>query len=325
MMIKMKNWTFLSLLPLLLLAACTPPGRGNTGPTPTIGRLDGDAPPGPAIAVAAGPTATATITPIPPPSATAISNPTATAPPAPIDPTVTASPTSSPMAQVDDLPVIEVTETSGAGVDPVTSAARPVSQPPGNATSSQLIFATRSGGDLIAVNIDGTGLRRLTGGVIDPAVSPDGQQVAFTRWDSGEVGTLFVINIDGSNERAILGETLQAKSPTWSPDGQSIVVSFQQGGLRNPGEECRSFDADDGIRLPDDISEITHTSFSNGELKICFIRREDLQWLLRQVDVTSGRFEDLPVDLYSYTPAWDPQNAWRVIYDGERGLMQLDV
>lgn len=205
------------------------------------------------------------------------------------------------------------------------SPGQPVARSDSNCTESRLVFATRSGGDLYVINIDGTGLRKLTSGVIDPVVSPDGRQVAFTRWDSGELGTLYAMNIDGSNERAILGEMLQAKSPTWSPDGQSIVVSFQQGGLRNPGEECRTFDADDGINLPDDIAEITHISFSDGELKICFIRREDLQWLLRQVDVDGGNFEDLPVDLYSFSPTWDPKQAWRVLYNTDKGLMQLDL
>ncbi len=234
-------------------------------------------------------------------------------------------------ATIDTLPVIETTATPGAVTPAAKSAvdsaptAQTAAWQSSQTCSGLLVFATGSGGDLYVVNADGTGLRKLTSGVIDPVVSPDGQQVAFIRWDSGELGTLYTINIDGSNEQAILGEILQAKSPTWSPDGQSIVVSFQQGGLRNPQEECRAFDADDGIRLPDDIAKITHTSFSDGEFKICFVRREDLQWLLREVDVTTAAYEDLPVDLYSYAPTWDPQNAWRVIYEGEKGLMQLDL
>ena len=46
---------------------------------------------------------------------------------------------------------------------------------------------------------------------------------------------------------------------------------------------------------------------------------------MRQVDVASGTFEDLPSDEYSYNPAWDPLNPWRVIYDGNKGLVQVDV
>jgi Tol biopolymer transport system component len=46
---------------------------------------------------------------------------------------------------------------------------------------------------------------------------------------------------------------------------------------------------------------------------------------LRQVDVVTGQFEDMPSDEYSYNPAWDPEQPWRVIYDGKIGLMQFDV
>ncbi len=192
-------------------------------------------------------------------------------------------------------------------------------------TGGKLVFTTKSGGDLYVVNADGTGLRKLTGGVIDPVVSPDGKQVAFTRWDGAEMGTLYVINVDGSGERVVLSETLQAKSPTWSPDGKSIVVSFQHGGVRDPVEECRSFDADDHIRLPQNIRITKMDRDKNGHTTVCFVRIEDLHWGLRQVDVASGKFEDLPADLYSYNPAWDPTNTSRVIYSGEKGLMQLDV
>ncbi|MCL4294416.1 MAG: PD40 domain-containing protein [Anaerolineae bacterium] len=53
--------------------------------------------------------------------------------------------------------------------------------------------------------------------------------------------------------------------------------------------------------------------------------REDLQWRLRRINVATGQFEDIPSDTYTYNPAWDPQNSWRVIYDGDKGLVQLDV
>jgi Tol biopolymer transport system component len=223
-----------------------------------------------------------------------------------------------------DLPVIETVSPNPANPATNGTAGQPAAVRSGSNVGGRLVFATRSGGDLFVSNADGSGLRRLTGGVIDPVVSPDGQQVAFTRWAPGELGTLYIINLDGSGERAVLGEILQAKSPTWSPDGQSIVVSFQQGGLRNPQPECRNFDNDDGVRIPDNV-QITKVHVGLEGLTICFIRNEDLQWLLRRVDVASGEFEDLPVDLYSYNPTWDPQNPWRVVYDGEKGLMQLDL
>jgi Tol biopolymer transport system component len=43
------------------------------------------------------------------------------------------------------------------------------------------------------------------------------------------------------------------------------------------------------------------------------------------VDVATGQFKDLPHDLFSYTPAWDPINDWRLVYHGELGLVNLDL
>jgi dipeptidyl aminopeptidase/acylaminoacyl peptidase len=193
------------------------------------------------------------------------------------------------------------------------------------ASAGKLVFATRSGGDLYIANIDGTGLQKLASGVIDPVVSPDGMQVAYTRWDGAKLGALYVLDLDDGSERVIASDIRQPKSPTWSPDGQQIIISFQHGGTVNPTPECREFDSDDGMQLPN-IGEITsiHRQ-SDGGIKICFIRAEDLQWGLRQINLATGQSEDLPADLYSFNPTWDPQNSSQVIYDGQRGLMQLDV
>lgn len=217
---------------------------------------------------------------------------------------------------LDDVPVV-----NSAAVPEISSSAG------GQAVTTnagRLVFMTGSGGDLYVINSDGTNLRHLASGVIDPVVSPDGRQVAFTRWDGAEFGTLYVLNLDGSGERAILSETRQAKSPAWSPDGQEIIVSFQHGGLRDPSPECRTFDPDDGFQLPGNI-KITKTHVGVNGVTVCFVRLEDLQWGLRRVNVATGKFEDMPADTYTYNPAWDPTNPWRVIYDGDKGLMQLDV
>ena len=66
---------------------------------------------------------------------------------------------------------------------PAAPAARPAASRGG-----QLVFQNASGGQIYIANADGSGLRKLTTGM-DPALSPDGKQVAFTRWDSSTPGT----------------------------------------------------------------------------------------------------------------------------------------
>jgi TolB protein len=194
-----------------------------------------------------------------------------------------------------------------------------------NGSNGKLIFMNASGGDLFAINTDGTNLQHLASGVIDPAVSPDGQYIAFTRWDGAEMGTVFTLNLATGEEQVVLGETLQAKSPTWSPDGREIIVSFQHGGLRDPIAKCKTLLPGESFDFSPDKIIFKFRVNPDGTIRVCYIRKEDLQWGLRRVNLTTGKFDDLPRDTYSFTPVWDPQNPWRVIYDGNKGLMQLDV
>jgi dipeptidyl aminopeptidase/acylaminoacyl peptidase len=184
-----------------------------------------------------------------------------------------------------------------------------------------IVLQTASGGPIYAVEADGGNLRYLTTG-IDPALSPDGQWVAVTRWEdtqNGALGSLWVINFDGSGERAILGDIHQPKAPTWSPDGTQIVISMQQGGRLQPEFKCS------GEIPPRGAYDIRVKLDDDGDIKFCYTVPPHPFWGLRLVDVATGEFEDLPNDLFSYSPTWDPANEWHVVYDGEGGLMNLDL
>lgn len=90
-----------------------------------------------------------------------------------------------------------------------------------------IVFQQSPGGTIYAYNLATGKLWQLTDG-FDPAVSPDGSTVAFVR-DGGETG-LYLINIDGTNERRIFERSVLS-SPKWSPDGQSIVFTRHDEGV----------------------------------------------------------------------------------------------
>ena len=69
----------------------------------------------------------------------------------------------------------------------------------------------------------------------EPAVSPDGRLIAFTGYDDRERGyenaILYVMNVDGSNRRA-LTESLDRSvgAPIWAADGRSVYVQYDDRG-----------------------------------------------------------------------------------------------
>jgi TolB protein len=204
------------------------------------------------------------------------------------------------------------------------AAAQGGDQPSPNST---IVFQTVSGGPIYAVNSSGNNLRYLTTG-IDPALSPDGQWVAFTRWDDtqpGAFGSLWVINVDGTGERVIVGDVRQPKAPVWSPDGTQLAISVQHGGRLQPEQKCTQSLPADPVVDREDIRVVVEFDGGEAEVKYCYTLLPHPFWGLRMVDVATGTIKDLPGDLFSYAPTWDPANAWRLVYDGEMGLVNMDL
>lgn len=85
--------------------------------------------------------------------------------------------------------------------------------------------------DLYVVNIDGSGLHRLTYGSYDEdaAWSPDGTRIAFDGLDRAGINQIFVVNADGSGRRQLTASASSfSETPAWSPDSQQIVYMRAQ-------------------------------------------------------------------------------------------------
>jgi TolB protein len=130
--------------------------------------------------------------------------------------------------RVTGTPDIFLMDPDGGNVRPVVTSdavdQTPVLSPDGTTIA---FVSDRDGRNAIyLVNIDGTGLHRLTGDTFpeaDPAWSPDRQKLAYTRSSQTMEGRgLFVAGADGSDVTLLRDAGAQ---PAWSPDGTRIAFS----------------------------------------------------------------------------------------------------
>lgn len=80
---------------------------------------------------------------------------------------------------------------------------------------------------------DATGERRITqdrSANLYPRFSPDGKQIAYYHFTLTEKGSLWVVDVDGSNPRLILAEQENADlgGLCWSPDGRSLAMKVAE-------------------------------------------------------------------------------------------------
>jgi Tol biopolymer transport system component/DNA-binding winged helix-turn-helix (wHTH) protein len=65
-----------------------------------------------------------------------------------------------------------------------------------------------------------------------PALSPDGQWIAFFRQSAGPRGDLWIVRATGHDARQLTFDEVDGGSPIWSPDGRTIIFSSGRSGAR---------------------------------------------------------------------------------------------
>ncbi|MCB0083352.1 MAG: PD40 domain-containing protein [Caldilineaceae bacterium] len=195
----------------------------------------------------------------------------------------------------DDAVVLAAAGGNIAGGTAANDAAPSRAQPAG--LQGKLVFVARNGGTIYLYNLASGALQPLTTGN-DPSLSPDGTQVAFTR-GGGENG-IYLINVDGSNERKIFGERELLRSPKWSPDGRWLVFSR--------GDEFNK------CYLDEDTGEcLRFTPFFTEGLET----GKDHVRKLARVDTNGDNYRDLAVVPEAFAPDWGNGG---IVYQSAAGL-----
>ena len=112
-------------------------------------------------------------------------------------------------------------------------------------------------GDIYTMPIEGGAATRIVGGMSfesQPKFSPDGKTIAFLSDRSG-VENLWIANVDGSNPRAVTKDRQTNDrpqnmcSPSWTSDGQYLLVSKSRPPDRTYGVFLYDKDGGTGVRV----------------------------------------------------------------------------
>jgi TolB protein len=103
-------------------------------------------------------------------------------------------------------------------------------------------------GQICSVKLSGADVKVIvskpSAALLDPALSPDGKKLVFASNASGNLD-IYVVGIDGKDEKRLTIDPGIEGSPAWSPDGQWIVFTSERDGdsevyiMRPDGSDVR--------------------------------------------------------------------------------------
>ncbi len=161
-----------------------------------------------------------------------------------------------------------------------------------------LVFVSERTGlsQLYSVNLDGSGLRRLTtdnAADISPAPTPDGLRIVFI---SNRAGTnaLWIMNADGSNQTPLASLPGVPSHVTVSPDGTSLALAVTYGGASEIG--VARIDGGNFMRLTNDGHQATHPTWLPDGERLIFSSNRDGSPRLYSIDRSGDDLQILPLN-----------------------------
>ena len=93
---------------------------------------------------------------------------------------------------------------------------------------------TRDALQICAIGVDGSDISVISSKdlVLDyyPALSPDGERIAFTKIAKDGDAEIYMMDVDGSNIRRLTNDKATDEYPAWSPDGEWLAFHSDRAG-----------------------------------------------------------------------------------------------
>jgi Tol biopolymer transport system component len=185
-------------------------------------------------------------------------------------------------------------------------------------------------GHVMVINVDGSDLHSVAEGDwqnLNPAWSPDSDQIAFEFWDEPDASVwcegIFVVNADGTDLNVLIpGEYSSEENPfpgwpAWSPDGNAIAFTMDSYFINfEPSADIYLWDAASGMTQVTDCIATGEAcidpawSPDGSELAFVKYRRADIgiiSWLY--VTDAAGSYARGITSQYGgriSSPAWSP-------------------
>ncbi len=208
-------------------------------------------------------------------------------------PSVQATTAQATAAQTSTIPV----STATTDTTQLSTGNRPTAT--GAGLNGTLVIQSSPGGTIYGYNLATGQLWTVSHG-FDPAISPDGKTVAFVR-DGGENG-VYLVNIDGSNERLIFSGRTRLSSPKWSPDGNWILFTRSD-------EYSECIDTGRGCISPNALPPGAPT---DG-----LTLSKDYEYNLARVDINGNNYRDIAALESARVADW---NSAGIVYQSSAGL-----
>lgn len=194
---------------------------------------------------------------------------------------------------------------------------------PGN--NGKIAFTSMRDGnqEIYVMNADGSDQRNLTNDEAhdrNPAWSPDGSKIAFSRLEPSKSDDILTMNSDGSGVTQLTNNHVDDRWPSWSPDGQEIAFTSNRDGdyeifvMKADGTEV--------TQLTKNTTFDACPKWSPDGSKIVFHTCSETRCDIFMMNADGSNIAKLLTEDGGYLPDWSPDGS-RIAFDGFHGIFVM--